>query len=72
MKILTPLKAIRAKCIDCCCGNTKEPARCTITDCSLYPYRKGHRPPKEEADVETDVADDDVLDAEDECEDEGE
>lgn len=47
MKILTPLKAIRAKCLDCCCGNKAEVRNCTIVNCSLYPYRLGHRPKKE-------------------------
>ena len=41
---LTPIKAIRAKCIDCCCGQKNEVKLCTVTDCSLYPYRLGHNP----------------------------
>ena len=44
MKILTPLKAIRAKCVDCCCGNKAEVRRCTAEKCNLHPYRMGHRP----------------------------
>lgn len=46
MKVLTPVKAIRAKCLDCSCGNKAEVRNCTIIDCSLYPYRLGHRPKK--------------------------
>lgn len=42
----TPVKAIRAKCLDCCCGNTAEVKRCDIETCSLYPYRMGRRPAK--------------------------
>jgi len=38
------MKAIRAKCIDCCCGSVYEPARCTALKCPLHPYRKGKRP----------------------------
>lgn len=45
-KVLTPVKAIRAKCLDCCGGQTAEVRLCPITDCALYPYRMGHRPPK--------------------------
>lgn len=45
--MLTPIKAIRAKCKDCCCGQVKEIAACTVTKCSLYPYRMGRRPVKE-------------------------
>ena len=42
----TPLRAIRAKCIDCCCGSPYEPANCTATSCPLYAYRDGHDPNK--------------------------
>ena len=42
--ILTPIKAIRAKCLDCMCGQATEVRLCPITDCSLYPYRMGHNP----------------------------
>lgn len=42
--LLTPIKAIRAKCLDCCCGNTAEVRRCTAVKCTLYPYRMGKRP----------------------------
>lgn len=41
---LTPIKAIRAKCLDCCCGQVKEIRECSIPRCSLYPYRMGKRP----------------------------
>ena len=41
---MTPMKAIRAKCIDCCCGSIYEPAHCTAFNCPLHPYRAGHRP----------------------------
>lgn len=40
----TPLKAIRAKCIDCSCGDVNEVTNCTVVDCALYPYRDGHNP----------------------------
>ena len=53
-KILTPVKAIRAKCLDCCCNQIVEVRLCTCTDCALYPYRMGHRPKK--ADSLTDDA----------------
>lgn len=41
---MTPLKAIRAKCIDCCCGQIYEVKRCVCEDCALYRYRMGHNP----------------------------
>ena len=40
-KRLTRKKAIRAKCIDCMCGNTAEVRRCPSKNCSLWPYRMG-------------------------------
>lgn len=42
--MLTPLKAIRTKCLDCCCGNPNEVRLCPVVDCPLYPYRDGHNP----------------------------
>ena len=41
---LTPIKAIRAKCLECCCGSFTEVKLCGITDCALHAYRFGHRP----------------------------
>ena len=43
-KILTPIKSIRAKCLDCCCGQKQEVKLCMSKDCPLHPYRLGHRP----------------------------
>lgn len=44
---MTPLRAIRAKCLDCCCGSAKEVRQCTAQKCPLFPYRMGHRPPRD-------------------------
>jgi len=41
---ITPVKAIRSKCIDCSGGSYKEVTLCPIVDCPLYPYRYGKRP----------------------------
>ena len=46
MKILTPIKAIRARCLDCCGYSAAEVKLCTAVNCPLYPYRMGHRPKK--------------------------
>lgn len=43
-KNLTPLKAIRQKCLECSNWNYAEVTRCHITDCALYPYRFGKVP----------------------------
>ncbi len=45
---ITPIKAIRKKCLDCCCGQKTEIRDCVIKNCALYPYRMGHRPKGEE------------------------
>jgi hypothetical protein len=38
------LKAIRAKCLDCCCGNAAEARKCTAVNCALWPLRVGDDP----------------------------
>ena len=43
-KILAPLRAIRAKCVDCSAGSMKEVRECVMLDCPLYPYRLGKSP----------------------------
>lgn len=46
MDIKNPVKAIRAKCLDCCCNNRKEVELCTCEKCSLHPFRFGKDPYK--------------------------
>lgn len=43
-KKLTPVKAIRAKCLDCCAGQMAEVRECKIEDCPLYGFRMGKNP----------------------------
>ena len=43
-KRISPLKAIRLKCLDCFCGSSNEVKLCTVTGCALYPFREGHNP----------------------------
>ena len=38
---ITRGKAIRLKCLDCCCGNSAEVRRCSVTKCPLWRYRMG-------------------------------
>lgn len=42
--MLTPIKAIRAKCLECGGGSNKEVRFCLCKDCPLWPYRFGKRP----------------------------
>jgi hypothetical protein len=39
-----PLKALRARCLDCCCGNSTEVRKCTAVDCPSWPFRMGVNP----------------------------
>lgn len=40
----SPLKAIRAKCMDCCCEQRGEVKLCSVEDCPLHPFRFGKNP----------------------------
>lgn len=35
-------KAIRLKCLDCCCGQSNEVQMCPCKDCPLWRYRFGY------------------------------
>lgn len=39
-----PVKAIRAKCLDCCCDQVNEVKLCPVEDCPLWPFRFGKNP----------------------------
>jgi hypothetical protein len=41
---MSPLRAIRKKCLDCSCDNTAEVRKCVVTDCALFPFRMGKNP----------------------------
>lgn len=51
VKTLTPIKAIRAKCLSCSAGQPREVKLCPITSCPLFEYRSGHRPPTAKEDT---------------------
>jgi hypothetical protein len=40
-KELTPLKAIREKCLECSSYSWREVENCPIGTCALYPFRLG-------------------------------
>ena len=40
----TPLRAIRAKCLDCVAEQPQEVRLCPSENCPLWPYRMGHNP----------------------------
>lgn len=43
---MTPLRAIRLYCIDCCLGSYAEVRECQAESCPCWPYRHGHNPKK--------------------------
>lgn len=43
-QIKNPLKAIRAKYLDCCCGQINEVKLCPTERCALHPFRLGKNP----------------------------
>ena len=49
---MSPLKALRLRCIDCCAGSSLEVRLCTAASCPSWPFRLGRnpwRPPASEA-----------------------
>jgi hypothetical protein len=41
---MSPLKAIRAKCMDCSVYKRTEVRKCTVIDCPLWPFRMRKNP----------------------------
>ena len=41
---VSPLRALRAKCLDCCNGSPQEVRLCTAVDCPNWPFRMGKNP----------------------------
>jgi len=41
VKRVSPMKAIRLKCLECCAGSSNEVKVCDMDDCPLWAYRFG-------------------------------
>ena len=41
---VSPLRALRLKCLDCCNGSVREVRLCTAVDCPSWPFRMGKNP----------------------------
>ena len=50
VKLLTPIQAIREKCIDCCAGDKNEVRLCESITCPQFLYRMGRRPKQNDVD----------------------
>jgi hypothetical protein len=48
-KLISPLKALRARCIDCCAAQPSEVRLCTAVACPSWPFRMGANPWRKEA-----------------------
>lgn len=69
-RIHNPMTAIRARCVQCCCGQPGEVAKCTAKTCALHPFRMGVNPFNKKVrarlagqDAGTDVTGEDADDA---------
>lgn len=58
---MTPLKAIRKKCLDCMDNQIKEIKKCTVISCPLYPFRLGHNPNRQKKAEVVESDDDNVT-----------
>jgi len=43
-KPMSPLEALRARCLDCCAGSAYEVRNCTARKCPSWPFRMGNHP----------------------------
>ena len=65
MERITRAKAIRLKCLDCCCGQAAEVRRCHIESCALWRYRMGKeendelKPQRKKAEKTDEIEDED-------------
>ena len=41
---VSPLRALRLKCLDCCNDSAQEVRLCTAVDCPSWPFRMGRNP----------------------------
>ena len=41
---VSPLRALRLNCLDCCNGSAQEVRLCTAVDCPSWPFRMGKNP----------------------------
>jgi hypothetical protein len=41
---MSPLKALRLHCVECCCGSTSEVRMCVSVRCPAWPFRMGTSP----------------------------
>lgn len=68
MERINRAKAIRMKCIDCCCDQQAEVRKCPATNCPLWRFRMGHeendelKPVRKKGEKSNDFENDDLGD----------
>ena len=50
-KLTNPIKAIRAKCIDCSGGSAREATNCWAKGCPIWAFRTGKNPYRKKRDI---------------------
>jgi hypothetical protein len=55
-------KAIRMKCLDCCCGQSAEVRKCPSTLCALWRFRMGREIKDENAEISDEIEDENLDD----------
>lgn len=53
-------KAIRLKCLDCCCGQPSEVRKCPAVDCPLWRFRMGREVKDENSEFSDENLDEDL------------
>ena len=48
---MSPLRALRLRCIDCCVGSPSEVRACVALTCPAWPFRMGKNPWRAERDL---------------------
>lgn len=43
-RAISPMKALRLRCLDCCAGSDTEVRKCTARKCPSWPFRMGTSP----------------------------
>ena len=41
---MSPIEALRARCLDCCAGSAQQVAKCMALRCPSWPFRMGKSP----------------------------
>lgn len=60
MERVSRSKAIRLKCLDCCCGQPSEVRRCPAENCPLWRYRMGREIKGENDEFSDEIEDEDL------------